>query len=72
MATPTGYPVGRNEPFDPFPALRRAAADESEYSWGGGLTPSWLEDAPPIAGGRYRGCAPEPDRIFSVSRDRRG
>lgn len=31
-----------------------------EYSWGPGLTPKGLEDAPPSEGGRYRGKAPKP------------
>lgn len=29
-----------------------------EYSWGPGLTPQGLEDAPPSQGGRYRGKSP--------------
>jgi hypothetical protein len=34
---------------------------ESEMSWGAGLVPQGLEDAPPSQGGRYRGKAPKVD-----------
>lgn len=34
---------------------------ESEMSWGAGLVPQGLEDAPPLEGGRYHGKAPEVD-----------
>lgn len=30
----------------------------SEFSWGAGMTPKGLEDAPPNEGGRYRGSTP--------------
>lgn len=33
-------------------------ADAGEFSWGPGLTPPGLEDAPPHEGGRYRGTTP--------------
>lgn len=33
-------------------------SEASEFSWGPGLTPKALEDAPPSQGGRYRGQAP--------------
>ncbi len=55
---------------DPTPyadQLRQSAAeyrpgpDASEMSWGSGLTPPGLEDAPPSEGGRYRGKAPRID-----------
>ena len=54
MSEPTNYQVGSDEPYDPFFALRRAAADASEFSWGGGLTPEGLEHALPIEGGPSR------------------
>lgn len=31
----------------------------SEFSWGTGITPSGLEDAPPSQGGRYCGTTPD-------------
>lgn len=34
---------------------------ESEMSWGAGLVPRGLEDAPPSEGGPYRGKAPKVD-----------
>lgn len=34
---------------------------ESEMSWGAGLVPQGLEDAPPSHGGRYQGKAPRVD-----------
>lgn len=37
----------------------RPGHDASEYSWGTGLVPRGLEDAPPHEGGRYRGLSPE-------------
>ncbi|MBB3039588.1 hypothetical protein FHU29_004076 [Hoyosella altamirensis] len=37
---------------------RTAAPGESEYSWGAGLTPSGLQDAPPSQGGRYAPLCP--------------
>jgi hypothetical protein len=40
----------------------------SEFSWGPGLTPKGLEDAPPFEGGGYRGQAvPCPNQV-GVSR----
>jgi len=38
----------------------------SEHSWGEGLTPPGLEDAPPSQGGRYRGMAPPVDMSLAV------
>ncbi|MDV8008624.1 hypothetical protein R4P65_27560 [Rhodococcus sp. IEGM 1318] len=32
--------------------------DASEFSWGTGMTPKGLEEAPPSQGGRYRGTTP--------------
>lgn len=40
-------------------AMLRLGADAGEFSWGSGLTPPGLEDAPPSEGGRYRGKAPK-------------
>jgi len=39
----------------------------SEFSWGPGLTPPGLEDAPPSLGGRYRGTAPPVDMSPAVA-----
>lgn len=33
--------------------------EAGEYSWGSGLVPSGLEDAPPSEGGRYRAKTPK-------------
>ena len=33
--------------------------DASEYSWGSGLVPPDLENAPPSEGGMYQGTSPE-------------
>ena len=68
MSQPTGYPVDSPEPFTVF--VRRQP-EESEMSWGLGLTPRGLEHAPPWAGGRYHGCAPEPPTIVRVDFDPR-
>ena len=39
-------------------------SEASEFSWGPGLTPRGLEDAPPSEGGRYRGQAsPCPNQV---------
>ncbi len=40
---------------------------ESEYSWGEGLTPRGVEDAPLSLGGRYRGMAPPVDMSPAVA-----
>ncbi|GJO05004.1 hypothetical protein NJB1907f44_32770 [Mycobacterium marinum] len=50
----------------------RAAQDSSEFSWGAGLTPPGLEDAPPSEGGRYHGKVPPCVPQTSVSQDHRG
>jgi len=42
-------------------------AGGSEHSWGEGLTPPGLEDAPPSQGGRYRGMAPPVDMSPAVA-----
>lgn len=39
-------------------APRDPEALPGEYSWGPGLSPPGLEDAPPSQGGRYRGKSP--------------
>lgn len=42
-------------------------AGESEFSFGPGLTPPGLEDAPPsLGGGRYHGLAPTMDVVSDV------
>ncbi len=42
-------------------------AGESEFSFGPGLTPPGLEDAPPSLGGRYHGMAPPVDMSLAVA-----
>ncbi len=42
-------------------------AGESEFSWGEGLTPPGLEEAPPSLGGRFRGMAPPVDMSPAVT-----
>lgn len=42
-------------------APRDPEALPGEYSWGPGLTPPGLEDAPPSQGGQYRGKSPVPE-----------
>lgn len=44
-------------------------AGGSEFSWGAGLTPPGLEDAPASLGGRYHGLAPEVDMSPAVAAD---
>ena len=44
--------------------------EPSEFSWGPGLTPPELADAPPSDGGMYRGKAPraeEPEGLRALS-----
>lgn len=36
----------------------------SEFSWGPGLTPPELEDAPPSQGGRYKPVSPPVDNPY--------
>jgi hypothetical protein len=49
---------------------------ESELSWGAGLVPPGLEDAPAARGGMYKGMAPPVDMtaesVRSAARARRG
>lgn len=54
------------QPLDP-----NADDGASEFSWGSGLTPRGLEDAPVSEGGRYQGQSPPSERRVSVSRDQR-
>lgn len=41
-----------------MPSAPEFGPEAGEYSWGAGLTPPGLEDAPPREGGRYRGKTP--------------
>lgn len=43
-------------------------SEASEFSWGPGLTPKALKDAPPSHGGRYCGTTPEIPPQINVSR----
>lgn len=43
-------------------------SEASQFSWGPGLTPRGLEDAPPSQGGRYRGQTPPCPNQVGVSR----
>jgi hypothetical protein len=49
-------------------AERRAACIDgwSEISWGSGLVPRGLEDAPPSEGGMYKGFTPPADLIIGT------
>lgn len=40
----------------------------SEFSWGPGITPPGLENAPPRDGGRYHGTTPPGENHIGVSR----
>jgi hypothetical protein len=51
------------QPHDPY-----ADDSSSEFSWGDGLTPKGLENAPPSEGGRYRGTSPPSGPQVGVSR----
>jgi hypothetical protein len=67
---------GRSEPDLPRPLdMDELDGEASELSWGYGLTPKGLENAPPSFGGRYKGREATfddpPDRIVQLSRDRR-
>ena len=52
------------------PALRRQAEDVGEFDFGAGLVPNGLEDAPPSAGGIYRGRGPDSPLIIGAPRSR--
>ncbi|GAC69934.1 hypothetical protein GS4_30_00050 [Gordonia soli NBRC 108243] len=54
---PTPYAENMRQQAKEF----RPGPDASEMSWGTGLTPPGLEDAPPSEGGRYHGKAPKLD-----------
>jgi hypothetical protein len=51
-----GSPLGgqMSRPLD----MDELDSEASEFSWGPGLTPKGLENAPPSEGGRYRGQTP--------------
>jgi hypothetical protein len=51
------------QPLDPY-----ADDGPSEMSWGDGLVPRGLENAPPSAGGMYKGQSPPSKGHISVSR----
>lgn len=75
----TGFEQGRNYddeprlPLDPIRGIDNPGP--GEFSWGPGLAPPGLDNAPPREDGRYRGCEATldhpPDRIITVSRDPR-
>jgi hypothetical protein len=51
------------QPQDPY-----ADDGASEFSWGDGLVPRGLENAPPSEGGMYKGTSPPSDPQVGVSR----
>jgi hypothetical protein len=59
---------GAGEPGIRYPLDPNAEPDASEMSWGPGLVPKGLENAPPSKGGMYRGQTPPCDPIIGVSR----